>query len=85
LQIAPIACCKFINAVYNECMPKTNAEKLRERTNELEQLARSLGFDNYSAMSTYLKNQHKAGEPIKLTVGNQVFKSQPPQTRPPRA
>jgi hypothetical protein len=65
--------------------PKTNSQKLRERYAELEALARSLGFDSYSAMTTYLKNSHASGEPIKLTVGTQVFKSQPPQTRPPRA
>jgi 50S ribosomal subunit-associated GTPase HflX len=51
-------------------MPKTNAEKLRERSAELEQLARSLGFENYSQLSTYLKNQHRAGQPIKIVVGS---------------
>jgi hypothetical protein len=38
-----------------------NAEKSRKRRAELEQAAALNGFDNWSAMLTYIKNEAKDG------------------------
>jgi hypothetical protein len=67
-----------------------NAEKSRKRRAELEEAAVLNGFDNWSAMLTYIKNEAKEGRKVILKPrlvehdGNHHF-AQPTITEPIQA